>query len=316
MPYWALLDVPTTSWAEPPRLTCKPDKTDVEIGMKNIESEIAALLRPDEKSLKTSVSFTIAEEEKKTARTAVGVPRRLITKHRAEVDQGKILEKQRNAERRRSENIAKRIQSARRRSTQTEKTASNGQEMPHVKAMSRIGAATARRDEILNQRVQVAQKSCQLQKDVTKYRKIEIAKVKEHALERLGAAEARRHEIIDRRVQAAMKSGRLRKDAEEDKVEEMSKGKDQALEKIEAATSRRNAILNQRVQMAKVASSSRGDVVKERQENAAEIQKHVLDRKMKMFQDNRRKMLSKRVRWQLDQEMKRELARKRVSDVK
>lgn len=310
-PYWALPDIPSTFLNKQLCLTYKADKVNVEteVEMKNIDSEMAALLKPDEKTMKTSITFTICREREKGRPQT---PQRLAIKQRTEVDQEKIHEKQKNAERRRNENIAKRIQSARRRSKPKD-VPDRGNKSNNT--MERMGAAIARRDEILNQRALAAQKSSQLKTDViVQSREMETAKVKEQVLEKIGAATARRHDIIEQRVHTAVKSNKLRKDTEKDREIEMERTKKLVFEKMEEATVRRNTIINQRVETVRKCSANIDDIAKERQVKMAEKQQQDLQKKLKKTQDNRDRILRKKVRRQVELEKRRELARRNVRD--
>ena len=302
-PYWVL---PSTSLNKRPCLTYKADKVNIQTEMKNIDSEMVALLKPDEKTMKTSITFAICEGG---AKSRPKLHNDLQSSKELKWTKKQIHEKQTNAEIRRNENIAKRIQSARRRSKP--KHVHEDVTKQSNNTMYRMGVI-ARRDEILNQRVLAAQKASQLKTDVIQSREMETAKVKEQVLEKIGAATARRHDIIKQRVQTAIKSNELRKNAEKDREVEMERTKEFVFEKMEEATVRRNAILNQRVETLKKCSESKGDIAKERQVKMADIQQHDLQKKLNKTQDNRERILKKKVRRQVELEKRRELTRRNV----
>ena len=86
--YLGLRDEPSTSGlCHGPCLTASSiqERNDVKAQMKNIDSEITALLRSDEKNLKTAIAFTIKEDDRERSRTPGVAPRRLIRKEKAEV---------------------------------------------------------------------------------------------------------------------------------------------------------------------------------------------------------------------------------------
>jgi hypothetical protein len=83
-PFWKLGDVPV----KPVSL---PNIEDIENEMKIIESEMAALLRPEEKYLKRSVAFTIGKVEPARSQTPGCVPQRLMKHQKAQVCHGCFL---------------------------------------------------------------------------------------------------------------------------------------------------------------------------------------------------------------------------------
>ena len=77
-PFWKLGDVPI----KPVTL---PSLEDIENEMKIIESEMTALLKPEEKYLKRSIAFTIAKAESGRSNTPGCVPQRLLKHHKSKV---------------------------------------------------------------------------------------------------------------------------------------------------------------------------------------------------------------------------------------
>ena len=77
-PFWKLGDVPI----KPVTL---PSIEDIENEMKIIESEMQALLKPEEKYLKRSIAFTIAKADTGRSQTPGCVPQRLLKHHKSKV---------------------------------------------------------------------------------------------------------------------------------------------------------------------------------------------------------------------------------------
>ena len=77
-PFWKLGDVPVG----PVKL---PSIDDIENEMKTIESQMQALLKPEEKYQKRSVAFTIGKMETARSQTPGCVPQRLLKHQKAEV---------------------------------------------------------------------------------------------------------------------------------------------------------------------------------------------------------------------------------------
>jgi hypothetical protein len=78
-PFWKLGDVPVAP-------VVLPSIEDIENQMKSIESQMQALLKPEEKNQKRSVAFTIGKMEPTARSQTPGcVPQRLLKHQKAEV---------------------------------------------------------------------------------------------------------------------------------------------------------------------------------------------------------------------------------------